>query len=45
MSESVSLGEYRRLFEADVFVSYAHRDDDRIGREQQGWISQFHQDL
>jgi hypothetical protein len=36
---------YRQAFEADVFVSYAHRDDDMIGRERQGWISQFHEDL
>jgi TIR domain len=43
--ESASLAEYRRHFEADVFVSYAHKDDDRIGREQKGWIAQFHEDL
>jgi hypothetical protein len=37
--------DYRKAFDADVFVSYAHRDDDMIGRERQGWISQFHDDL
>ncbi len=37
--------DYRKAFDADVFVSYAHRDDDIIGRERQGWISQFHEDL
>ncbi len=36
---------YRQFFDADVFVSYAHRDDDQIGRERQGWVSQFHEDL
>ena len=36
---------YRQYFDADVFVSYAHRDDDQIGRERQGWVSQFHEDL
>jgi hypothetical protein len=36
---------YRKAFDADVFVSYAHRDDDVVGRERQGWISQFHEDL
>lgn len=28
--------DYRKAFDADVFVSYAHRDDDMIGRERQG---------
>jgi TIR domain len=37
--------EYRKAFDADVFVSYARRDDDMVGRERQGWISQFHEDL
>lgn len=45
MSDAEPLAEYHRQFEADVFVSYAHRDDDRIGREPQGWVSQFHADL
>jgi hypothetical protein len=45
MTDTDPLSEYLAKFEADVFVSYAHKDDDRIGREPMGWVSQFHEDL
>ena len=32
-------------FEDDVFISYAHNDDDRFPREDKGWVSQLHADL
>ena len=32
-------------FEDDVFISYAHNDDDRFPREEKGWVSQLHADL
>jgi TIR domain-containing protein len=32
-------------FEEDVFISYAHHDDDAFGREPRGWVSQLHMDL
>ncbi|MFP3941764.1 MAG: hypothetical protein ACLF0P_15825, partial [Thermoanaerobaculia bacterium] len=32
-------------FEIDVFVSYAHIDDEVLGEGQTGWISSFHRAL
>lgn len=32
-------------FEEDVFISYAHNDDDQYGREKKGWVAQLHADL
>ncbi len=32
-------------FEQDVFISYAHHDDDTFGKEPRGWVSQLHMDL
>jgi hypothetical protein len=32
-------------FEEDVFISYAHNDDDQYGREKRGWVAQLHADL
>jgi hypothetical protein len=32
-------------FEDDVFISYAHNDDDRFPREEKGWVAQLHADL
>jgi hypothetical protein len=32
-------------FEEDVFISYAHADDDVFGPEPRGWVSQLHLDL
>jgi hypothetical protein len=29
-------------FEYDVFISYTHRDDRPLSREEEGWISSFH---
>lgn len=32
-------------YEKDVFISYAHLDDQPLTRQQQGWVSQFHESL
>jgi hypothetical protein len=32
-------------FEADIFISYAHLDDEPLTPGQQGWISNFHRAL
>lgn len=32
-------------FEHDVFISYAHRDDEPLVGERQGWITDFHRAL
>lgn len=32
-------------FDADVFISYAHFDDDLFPPEQWGWVTRLHQDL
>jgi hypothetical protein len=32
-------------FEEDVFISYAHNDDDTYGLEPRGWVAQLHLDL
>jgi hypothetical protein len=32
-------------FDEDVFISYAHNDDDVYGPERSGWVAQLHQDL
>lgn len=32
-------------FEHDVFISYAHVDDDSLLRDEPGWISAFHEQL
>jgi hypothetical protein len=29
----------------DVFISYAHNDDNKIGGEDKGWVQQFHEDF
>jgi TIR domain len=36
---------YLRDFEEDVFISYAHFDDDQYGDEPRGWVAQLHEDL
>ena len=36
---------YQAEFEQDVFVSYAHRDNDRIASEPSGWVDTLHEDL
>jgi len=32
-------------YEMDLFISYAHLDDRPLTRQQQGWVSQFHESL
>jgi hypothetical protein len=32
-------------FESDLFISYAHLDDEKLTAEQQGWVSNFRVDL
>jgi hypothetical protein len=32
-------------FDEDVFISYAHNDDDAYGQERMGWVAQLHLDL
>jgi hypothetical protein len=32
-------------FDEDVFISYAHNDDDTYGLEPRGWVAQLHMDL
>jgi TIR domain len=32
-------------FDEDVFISYAHNDDDLYGPERSGWVTRLHQDL
>jgi hypothetical protein len=32
-------------FDVDVFISYAHNDDDKYGPEDRGWVAQLHVDL
>ena len=32
-------------FENDIFISYAHIDNETMTEEQKGWISAFHQAL
>lgn len=32
-------------FEEDVFISYAHFDNDRILKEPEGWVEKLHHDL
>lgn len=32
-------------FKKDIFISYAHIDDQVFGAEQEGWISRFHKSL
>jgi hypothetical protein len=32
-------------FDEDVFISYAHNDDDVYGPERSGWVTRLHQDL
>lgn len=32
-------------FEEDIFISYAHLDNERPGSEETGWIASFHKDL
>ena len=29
----------------DVFISYAHDDDNKISGEDKGWVSRFHEDF
>ncbi|MDE2017855.1 MAG: toll/interleukin-1 receptor domain-containing protein [Hyphomicrobiales bacterium] len=36
---------YMAEFEQDVFVSYAHRDNDQIAGEAHGWVDTLHEDL
>ena len=44
---SVVRGEMGYLpdFEEDVFISYAHNDDDLFPPEEFGWVTRLHQDL
>jgi hypothetical protein len=32
-------------FEKDIFISYAHFDNERVNKEEEGWISYFHRAL
>ena len=36
---------YLPNFDEDVFISYAHFDDDKFGAETCGWVTQLHEDL
>jgi hypothetical protein len=36
---------YLPNFDEDVFISYAHNDDDVFAPEQWGWVTRLHQDL
>lgn len=36
---------YLPNFDEDVFISYAHNDDDVFTGEQWGWVTRLHQDL
>jgi TIR domain len=36
---------YLSDFQEDVFISYAHFDDDMFGSEKCGWVTQLHEDL
>jgi len=36
---------YLNNFESDVFISYAHYDDDTYPTEQLGWVARLHSDL
>ncbi len=36
---------YLRGFEEDIFISYAHVDDEPLAEGQRGWISSFHRAL
>ncbi len=36
---------YLSDFEEDVFISYAHFDDDIFGLERFGWVTQLHENL
>jgi hypothetical protein len=36
---------YHPDFDEDVFISYAHNDDDVFVPEQSGWVTQLHQNL
>jgi hypothetical protein len=35
----------RQSFEFDVFISYAHDDDNKLVDEDVGWVSQFHKNF
>jgi len=34
-----------RAFENDIFISYAHIDNEPLTKGQEGWISDFHRSL
>jgi hypothetical protein len=36
---------YLSNFDEDVFISYAHNDDDAYPQEQRGWVAQLDEDL
>jgi len=36
---------YLSSFDEDVFISYAHNDDDIYAQESLGWVTRLHQDL
>ena len=36
---------YLSNFDEDVFISYAHNDDDAYAQESLGWVTRLHQDL
>jgi hypothetical protein len=36
---------YLPNFDEDVFISYAHNDDDVYAQEPWGWVTRLHQDL
>jgi len=44
IGEGVAVG-YLSNFDEDVFISYAHNDDDIYGQESLGWVTRLHQDL
>ena len=33
------------IFEKDIFISYAHIDDESISKSEKGWITEFHRAL
>jgi hypothetical protein len=42
--QEVAMG-YLSNFDEDVFISYAHNDDDIYPQESLGWVTRLHQDL
>src|SRR5207237_6384971 len=40
-----AMSEPHQPLEFDVFISYAHDDDNRLVDENIGWVSQFHENF